>query len=587
MSSQPVLLTAKAVPSKNVGSQTPDEMSAAIQPSELLREEVGVCLVVPWINERKAIVKNITRGFEQLSIQYLASFLESKGVSDIDLFNAQLLELDTDELIESICRGRSYDLIGISCPAQRLYPSASEIVRKLRASGVTSHLVMGGWFATVAHERILEELPELDSVARGEGEFILLDLINNLDDVSAVPGLSHRSGSDIVINPAKPRIHDLDVLPFPDRSDLPAVFDSFARNEYYAHVMGTRGCYANCSFCSINSLFSAAGRTHRSPTNIVDELELLVSESGITNFQFIDEIFLDRSPVAQRWATSICEEILDRGLDINFFIYCRSTDITVEMFELLKNAGLIMVFVGVESGSQAGLDRFNKRTTVADNTEGLRILRELGIKAQIGFIMIDPGADFDEIKDNYRWLIENKVYVANNFTNQLNLYYGTPILDRYVADGLADPSASIANRHSYTFKDPQVDTFAQIVSNLKDLMYPFEEAFYHFKLARRQLRADVRPEGRERISWFDDLLNAVMSREVTLWAEIIGVAIAHVDCGGDYAGAESLFSALEKDREQLKLVLEDFLRDPRPPDLSVVGVIDGDASTHYINESLP
>jgi len=575
-------------------------MTANLDHAQVTPEEFGksnrqfsICLIVPWISEHRAVVKNISRGFEQLSIQYLKAHLDRYGIRS-DLINAQLLELTNDQIVECVTRGQ-YDLIGISCPAQRLYQAAKDIVKRLAGLPDAPHITMGGWFATVAHEEIMHDCPGLNSVVRGEGEFAIIDLLSHIegDDFQSILGLTWRAANgDVITNPVRPRINDLDNLPFPDRSDLPEIFKIFPKNEYYAHLMASRGCYANCSFCSINSLFDVKGRTMRSPENIVTEIEELYTKYGISNFQFIDEIFLDRSRRSTRWALEICDEIEKRRLKISFFIYCRSTDITEDVFRRLKEVGLYMVYVGVESGSQAGLDRFNKATTVEDNSAGIKILKKLGIRPQIGFIMIDPAASFDELKQNYQWLADNEAYVQNNFVNKLNLYFKTPIVEDYSRRGIV-PEPTLDERHRYVFLDRRVEGYSIAVDRISNALFPIEERLFELKRRYRKLAVQGNDNSSterrtmlEAISKMSPLMNEI-------WREVAGKIIATLDDQSDN-GPETVM---------VERVLEDYraLSDQYTELLD--RIVDGKGETfeldsiqpklanrrvsHYINDCLP
>jgi radical SAM superfamily enzyme YgiQ (UPF0313 family) len=539
-----------------------------------------VCLIVPWISERRAVVKNISRGFEQLSIQYLAAYLKNYGVR-CDLINAQLLEW-TDRDIANALQVKEYDLVGISCPAQRLYPAVKGLLRLLEDLPYRPHVTIGGWFATVAHREIMEQCRRVDSIVRGEGEFTLVELLCNLQgSFDGVAGITWRQDGKIVINPDRPRINDLDILPFPDRSDLVKIFDNFPKSEYYVHLMASRGCYADCSFCSINSLFSARGRSLRSPDNVCAEIAELHEQQGVSHFQFIDEIFLDRSRRATRWVLEFCDRVARLGYPIRFFIYCRSIDVSVEVFSRLKEVGLHMVYIGAESGSQAGLDRFNKDLTVDDNTSGISILKDLGVDVQLGFIMIDPASTFSELASNYRWLVSTGMYVQNNFTNKLNLYFKTPIAQTYKVLGLIG-DVDIAERHAYKFADSRVEAYSHAVENLGRLMFPLEEVFHQAKLVHR--RSAVSPTVKTGVAGDIARLAAPLMNE--LWREIAGELVGALE---HFAGIETIIERFATRAQRYTEIVRNAEKDPDRYQAwkREIHYLISRSSSHYINECLP
>jgi anaerobic magnesium-protoporphyrin IX monomethyl ester cyclase len=462
-------------------------------------------------------------------------------------------------------------------------------VNELRRRGIASHITAGGWFATVAHKELLSEVAGLDSVVRGEGEYTLVDLLYRLNTGPAsVKGLTwkDRETGKITVNENRPRINNLDALKFPARDDLPIIFKTFPRDEYFVHMMTSRGCYASCSFCSVNSLYDSTRSTQRSPANIADEVEALVTKYGVRNFQFIDEIFLNRSAKCTQWALELCDEIERRDLKIKFFIYCRSTDITEEVFRRLKSVGLVMVFVGVEAGTQEALNRYNKATTVEDNTRAIELLRILGIKAQVGFIMIDPAAGFHEIKANYEWLVQSKCFVQNSFTNKLNLYFGTPILHQYIAKEIAVPSG-LSERHSYVYQDEKVETYARCVEDLLKISFPLEEKLYGMKLdlRGRKTRLDKVPQDGE-IQRYSEFLAQVHLNIQDIWKECIGELIDIIDSGS----RDELWSLSSRFRRQCHNLLQVCGHFVDGQQLEAVRLLPEPryySDAHYINESLP
>ncbi len=116
---------------------------------------------------------------ESIGIGYLASMLRGRGF-EVDLLDADLLQLRAEVTVQRIC-AKGYELIGFSL-LEGTIESAVEILRDIRQRGVTAHVVLGGYFSTLVSEELLMELPEVDSIVRGEGEFALLSLAESLRD---------------------------------------------------------------------------------------------------------------------------------------------------------------------------------------------------------------------------------------------------------------------------------------------------------------------------------------------------------------------------------------------------------------------
>jgi radical SAM superfamily enzyme YgiQ (UPF0313 family) len=197
----------------------------------------------------------------------------------------------------------------------------------------------------------------------------------------------------------------------------------------------------------------------RSTQNVVDEIAQLQKEFGVTKFFFHDANFIGPGRAGKDRAWRLADEIISRGLQINFSIQCRADDVEEELFSHLKEAGLRRVFIGIESGVQEALDRFKKGVTIAQNLEALEILKRLGLNMAVGFIMFDPDTKLEDIMDNIAFLREAGVFRNKRATvdllNRLQIFAGTPIEKALLEQGrlrgtylhyeydIADPAAAI------------------------------------------------------------------------------------------------------------------------------------------------
>lgn len=126
-----------------------------------------------------------------------------------------------------------------------------ELVRRLRSSGLDSHVVLGGHLATFSHQRILSQYDCIDSVVRGEGEYTIAELTERIKrgvDAEGVLGLSYRNGNGTTVNPPRPLIQDLDELPFPATDHLDDLAHDPQGRPNWMRICCSRGCYGSCSF---------------------------------------------------------------------------------------------------------------------------------------------------------------------------------------------------------------------------------------------------------------------------------------------------------------------------------------------------
>lgn len=405
---------------------------------------------------------------ESIGIGYLASMLRGRGF-EVDLLDADLYQLKVEETVQRIC-SKKYEMIGLSL-LEGTIESAVEILKGLRQRGVHSHIVLGGYFPTLIPEELLMELPEVDSIIRGEGEFTLLALAESLrdgKDWKGLEGIAFRDGGGVVLNPNRVTF-DLDEIPFPARDLLPEVL----KRGGVAGLVASRGCFAHCSFCCINSFQKASGSPGwrgRSPERIVDEIEALIEGWHVKTVAFYDSNFIGPGKEGPLRAFAFGEEILRRGLEIDFALSTRPDQIEKDLFRFLKKAGLKEVFLGIESMSQKSLDLYRKGTTVEQNRRAMELLEELEIYYRPGFILYEPYVTLDQIRQNLAFLKEliNARYCNKyHFFKGLRVYRGSPLERKLQARGILKRNGW---HNTYSWQDPALARFIYLTGQLAPKM---------------------------------------------------------------------------------------------------------------------
>ena len=202
-------------------------------------------------------------------------------------------------------------------------------------------------------------------------------------------------------------------------------------------MSGSRGCPWYCKFCSISAFYRTPNGKiwrARSPHNIIKEIENLIKQTGIRKFNFIDDQFMGSGEIGRTRALELANEIISRGLNIKFMIQTRSDSVQEDIFSNLAKAGLFRVFLGVESGYQPTLDYFCKQCRIESNVKAIDILKRLGIKISMGFIMFHEYSTLEEIEANLDFLetIINIGYTDYNietFFNDLQIQPGTALFE--------------------------------------------------------------------------------------------------------------------------------------------------------------
>ena len=299
-------------------------------------------------------------------------------------------------LCQAIAEGQP-GLIGFaatSCQFEQL----KQVIPRVRAVS-NALLVCGGIHPTVQPD-CLEDIPALDAIVRGEGEFPLLDLANALQDrrdYSRIPNLWVRHEGAVVRNELRPLIADLDALPFPDhdRADTQRVIDE----QLGMHRMiFSRGCSFRCPYCSnqvLSEVYRGKGTYHRlrSPANAIAEIE---RDADWFKFRFL---FIDDDTITlnREWFDEFFTRYRER---FAFPFYCnlRPGTLTRPMAELLKAAGAKGVALGIEHGDeQFRKSVLHRSLSNVEIRRTVDLCRDAGIAEVYGQVMIGLPFETEEL----------------------------------------------------------------------------------------------------------------------------------------------------------------------------------------------
>lgn len=398
-----------------------------------------------------------------LGLGYLTSVLRQHG------YTVQIVDIEEDpeKIIETALTINPL-LIGFSLIFQFYISHYGVLVQTLRDLGVDCHLTMGGHFPSLSYQQTLELVPQLDSVVRFEGEFTLLELADALStgqDWRTVPGIAYRREGEVTLTTPRALVEDLDTLPYPERNYQPETV--LGRN--IMPILASRGCARTCSFCSIHTFYRAApGRIVRTrkPAEVVREMRLLHEERGITIFLFQDDDFPLFGTVWRRWANEFVDALHRSGLPkkVIWKMNCRADAVDRDLFIRMRDAGLYLVYMGLESGSEEGLETLHKQITVEQNIRAVNILKSIGLMWEYGFMLLDPSSTFESIRENLNFLrvILDDGCLPVTFCRMLP-YDGTPIKDELVRTGRL--RGDVCNP-DYDFLDPRLADFYEGLTSM-------------------------------------------------------------------------------------------------------------------------
>lgn len=264
---------------------------------------------------------------ENLGIMVLSSILKKEG------HNVDIVEIEYEKFKQKLKANSSPNVLAYSIHSMnvisRYLAFNFRISKELKAISV-----FGGPYIA-SHPEIIHE-SDVDGVCLGEGDYALLDLVNNLSEGKSLTGIANwwiKHDGQIFRNPARPLIEDLDKLPFADRTLFP--------DPYPVSVMTSRGCAYGCTFCTEKSKFR-----HRSVDNVIEELSQIKLMMNPRFVYFTDSTF----NISLSWLREFSEKYSNK-IGLPFYCCVRADLVNQENIEYLKRAGCYCVGMGIETAN--------------------------------------------------------------------------------------------------------------------------------------------------------------------------------------------------------------------------------------------
>lgn len=395
---------------------------------------------------------------ENLALRYLAAALERAGYqAEIFAFDRRTdLPLVIDAIME---RPDPPVLVGVSLAFQWRAIEMMSLVLGLRDRGYAGHVTVGGHFATFAALELLRDFPELDSVCRHEAEETLVELCRAVargGSLAEIPGLARREpAADEPVLGALRRPPELEALPPPTRRGPPRRCFGHA----LAPLVGSRGCYAKCSFCCIAAWHEQVlpGKRYRlrPAEQVADEMVAQKRERGVEIFVFHDDNFFVPSPKKNLERIHALADALEER-DIGPFavvVKARPNDVHPEVFAVLQaRLHALRTYVGIETDADQGLVTLSRRIDSRQNHAAIETLRQLQMFGCFNMLVFDPDTTVESFEINVDFM-EMAADFPFNFC-RTELYAGTPLLERLRAEGRTRGDYFF---HDYTLRDATID----------------------------------------------------------------------------------------------------------------------------------
>ena len=465
---------------------------------------------IAFINpgDRKTVFQGLGADVTAIEPPYLiasaAAYLRQKNFS-VAIIDANAENISPAETAEKVkCMQPALVAIivyGNQPSASTQNMSISGAIATAVQSATKSPVMMGGLHPSALPELTFEQ-EDIDFLIEGEVEVSLAQLLSALkngQNFSTVGGLWYRQNTIVMRNAKAALERNLDVqMPIAAWDLLPMekyrahnwhCFDDIHNRSPYAAIYTSLGCPYSCTFCCINTPFGQPGLRVRSPELVVAEIEFLVTEYGVKNLKFIDEMFI----LKERHYMAIAELIIEKNLDLNIWAYARVDSVKEGTLKKLKQAGFNWLALGIESADSAVRDGAAKKMRVDDIKSVVEKIQDAGIRVIGNYIFGLPDDTLDSMQETLEMAIELNCEFSNMYCAMA--YPGSQLHQTALEEGWQLPDVWHGySQHSYVMQPlpSKVMAAKEIVQFRDNAFHQYFESDRYLSMLEEKFGLDVK-----------------------------------------------------------------------------------------------
>ena len=347
-----------------------------------------------------------------LGLLYLGAVLENDG-HKVEVLDYYAEDISRKQLENSLS---SSDVVGMTVYTSN-YKFAADVSKTIKDINPKIPLIIGGPHCTFLQKKSLLDIPDADFSVIGEGERVILDIVQFLQGnkkLSDIHGIYYRDKG--LIKSGKPLqvIDNLDNLLFPARHlvekyDYGTFSFGYTVKKRVTSMVTTKGCPFHCRFCSrYGNFIKDWGFRMRSAENVVKEIQEL--DRKYNSIMIVDDNFLADNKRAHK----IFDMLLESNINIDFLIEgARVDSADKELYLKMKKAGVKFIHYGIESGNQDVLDFYNKKTTLQQIRKSTALAKKMNFFIAASFIIGAPIETKKHVENTIKFACSLPIDLAN------------------------------------------------------------------------------------------------------------------------------------------------------------------------------
>ncbi len=447
------------------------------------KQKKRIVLVHPrgfnWFPGKRDITDIANRMVPQ-GLLSIAAYLEQKGhevfVYDCLGPNAPL---DLQKQVHDVLAYQP-QIVGFSATTSS-FPDAVDLAQIIKKQSPDVITVCGGVHVSALEGKLLKDYRAFDFLAAGEGEETIAELAAGLDPY-AIRGLIWKNKEEILTNEPRPKIADLDSLPFPAYEKL----QGFPRDYHLplfsyintpgATMITSRGCMYQCSYCD-RSVFKKGFR-YNSAAYIYEHMKHLREKFGVRHINIYDDLFTaNRQRIVE-----LCEKLSGHPLGIHFNCAVRVGYTDDDLLKMLKNAGCLMVSLGIESADPEMLARHKSGIKLDEVRDTVWRIQRAGLRTKGLFMMGLPGETEESIKRTSDFILSLGLDDMN--MAKFTPFPGAPLWATIKDEGTFNEDWRLMNCLNFVFVPKGITS----KERLDQLYNEYVKRFYSDKTWRKKFR---------------------------------------------------------------------------------------------------
>lgn len=386
---------------------------------------------------------------------------------EVCIYNQDLNHFPEQHLTDYL-NSNYFDIVGLSfIGAYYPYRKAKAISIAINNAIQRPFYVIGGHGPSPEPDYFLKKL-RADAVVIGEGEESFVDLVNAVmtgSSLAEVKGIAYRSDDQVVVNPPRTVICDINNLPMPAYDSFPIEYYRLRKdsahigsvgNRFSMPLLSGRGCKFKCNFCyRIDE-----GMRLRSADAIIEEMKYLNHKWNISHFMFYDDLLMEST----HRTIELCESFINYGpKNMTFICQGRLNYATPEVLDVMGRSGCVYIYYGIESFNDDMLRVMKKALNTDMIIRGVENTINAGISFSPNMIFGNIGETREHLQNSLEFLLKYDDCALLRAIKPVTPYPGSPLYNYAIEKGMLKDA-----RDFYEYKHINTDLLTVNFTHMSD-----------------------------------------------------------------------------------------------------------------------